>query len=338
MKKKRDRKTGNGMNHRPGKGKFGSRMLCLLAAALFLFLPGALGEGRVFLQDETEPFPDDAELLTIRVAGILGGDCMLMTLGEHSMFVDLGTDKCYPKVRELIDAAGIDHVEYFFNTHPHTDHVGGFMPLAGSGFPIGTMFTFFPHDYTGKCVLQKLAMNTAKEYGIPVRDLKTGDAIPFGKAELTAYRVPDKRITRAMNANDLSATLMVRYGDCSILLAADIEVRAQLTLVDEYDDLKADILKFPHHGVAPAKNPFLKKVNPEFVVFTHGSSDDTLRAQKQLQAYRKGRMAFAAWGVITLQSDGHKWIVTQKVYPEKERQVEFYIREHAWTDTPPKHQ
>ena len=53
------------------------RLICLL---LVLMLPAlALAEGtqKVFYEDETEAFPEDAELLTLRVCPLLGADCML---------------------------------------------------------------------------------------------------------------------------------------------------------------------------------------------------------------------------------------------------------------------
>ena len=309
------------------KGKAG--ILCLLLALLLLPLR-ATGEQKVFFPGETEPFPEGAELLTIRVGGFAGGDCMLLTMGEHSMFVDLGTDTCLPKIQELTAAAGIDRVEYFFNSHPHCDHIGGLIPLLESGFPVGAVMTFFDHHYLDESVLQIRALNCAKEHGVPILDMKTEDQIPFGAAELTAYRVPDNLIRQAMRTNDLSAMLLVRYGDCTALLTGDVEYRSQLVLPQVYR-LKADILKIPHHGATEMKRPFLLAVDPEYVFVTHNSGE-TVRVQQQLKDYGLHRMNFAAWGIITMQTDGHKWIVSQEPYEYMTKNIKAHLKSNSWID------
>ena len=68
------------------------KWLCLLALALLIpVCASASPQERVFLEGETEPFPEDAALLTLRVCPLVSGDCMLLTLGGHSMLVDADT-------------------------------------------------------------------------------------------------------------------------------------------------------------------------------------------------------------------------------------------------------
>jgi beta-lactamase superfamily II metal-dependent hydrolase len=130
--------------------------------------------------------------------------------------------------------------------------------------------------------------------------------------------------------------LMVRYGDCSILLSGDVEYRSQLVLPQVYN-LKADILKVPHHGATEMKRSFLLAVDPEYAFFTHNAGE-TVRAQQQLKDYGLHRMTFAAWGMITLQTDGHKWIVSQDLYPYMEKNIKAHLKSNTWInpgfDTP----
>ena len=310
------------------------RFLVFLLAALFLAAPVS-AEQKVFMSGGTEPFPEDAELLTVRFAGLMGGDCMLVTLGDKSMFVDVGTVTSTKEIREVTDAAGIDHADIFFNSHPHSDHIGGFIPLLDSGFSIGSLVTFFPHDYMGYCVLQIRSLKAAEEHGVEIVDMKTEDTFSLGSAELTAWRIPDHRIMRGiMGPNDLSAILMLRYGDCSILFAGDIEDYGQRILTEEYGPLmKADILKYPHHGITACETAFIESVSPE-AVFSTNTPHRTASAQRQLKYHGISKMSFTSWGMITLQTDGHKWIASQEIRPVRRSQFRQYRKDHSWIQFP----
>ena len=302
----------------------------LLSWLLALLMPlTALAEGmqRVYLAGETEPFPEDAELLTLRVCPLLGADSMLLTLGEHSMLIDAGKKTDLEAIHAMLADAGLTGVEYLFLSHPHVDHAGCVALLAEEGFGIGTCFNFFPYDYMDETpdaqrVLQVSSIKALQAAGVPIVDLKTEDTIPFGSAQLTVYRLPEERITPYWECNNLSAMLMIRYGDCSLLLTADVENRVQPILAELYD-LKADILKYPHHGTVTVHNAFLSDVAPEYVFFTHGTKD-TLDAQKHLIRHGCARMTFATWGQITLQTDGETWIVRQDVKPELQEYARKY--------------
>ena len=299
------------------------RFLALFLTILLLPLSAlAREQRRVFYEDETEPFPEDAALLTLRVCPLLGADCMLLTLGEHTMLVDAGMEYQYPQVRQMLEEAGVTRLEYLFNSHPHDDHAGSIVPLVRDGFPIGTFFTLFPHDYQGYYMIQISTLRALEAAGVPIVDLKSEDTIPFGDARITVYRIPVEWNPDEPECNDLSGVLMVRYGECSLLLTADLDVRAQSRIIKLYD-LQADIMKYPHHGSRPTFRAFLKAVDPEYTFFTH-SSFNTQEAQEDLRTNGYRRMTFATWGTITLQSDGQKWIVRQDIEADLMDYVEKY--------------
>ena len=86
-------------------------LLCLLLV-LLLTPFSAWAEGRVFLAGEADPFPKDAELLTLRVADVFGGDCMLMTWREETLMIDAGESFFFPAIQRLLSEAGSpDHVD-----------------------------------------------------------------------------------------------------------------------------------------------------------------------------------------------------------------------------------
>lgn len=261
---------------------------------------------------DAEPFAADADLLTLWVCPLVGADCMLLTYEGHSMLVDVGDRTTTAQVETFLKEAGVDHVDYVFSTHPHADHIGGIFALVERGFPIGALITTFDHDYyeDRQVVIQRQAIDAVEAAGIPVIDLRTEDTIPFGSASLTIYRVPDDRIEQQMNCNCLSAMLMVKVGDCSLLLTADVEGRSQKVLAELYD-LDADILKFPHHGLSYANEAFLREADPELTFINHGSANSK-RAQSQLKEEGYSWIMYANWGTIVLRTDGTRWTVEQR--------------------------
>ena len=302
------------------------KCFCILLALLMLFASAA-AENRVFLDRETQPFPEDAELLTLRVAGTYGGDCMLLSWGGQTMLIDTGTDVFMPHIEKMLQEAGSPkHVDILFNTHPHRDHIGSLFPMIEEGYEIGQLVTVFPHDYDdGEPSVQQIeAIAAAEKAGIPVTDMKNGDTFSFGPAQVTVIRLPEENTPRSVSTNTLSAMLLIRYGDCSVLLTGDCEADGQ-SILAPLVDMKADILKFPHHGYNEVSRKFLLNVDPEFVFITNGSSE-TRAAAAQLERERRYRYLFSSWGEITFRTDGTKWIVSQEVYPEYTKHVERHIQ------------
>ena len=327
------------------------RLLCLLIALALpvLSLQGAFSEEdpqptprptptpdwyippkepvRVFFEDETEPFPEGAELLTLYVFPLQGADCMLLTYKEHTLLVDAGRPTQAEEVQGVLKSLGISSVEYLFNTHPHSDHIGGVVPLLDAGFGIGTFLTVFPHDYVENYNAYDYYGETLRaldKAAVPVKDMKTEDKIPFGGPDITIMRIPDKYLYDGLTCNEMAAMLMVKLGECSVLLTADIEPSgdSQILLSRLYD-LKADILKYPHHGMSILAAAFMREVDPEYSFFTHGAAN-TRDAQALLIHNGYTRMSFATWGLITLQTDGTKWIVRQDIRPDMVETAETY--------------
>lgn len=294
------------------------RIVALFLALLFLPLC-ALGETqKVFMSGETEPFNADECLLTLYVCPLMGSDSMLLTFEDHSMLVDMGKENQIDDILAMLTRAGVDHVEYAFNTHPHNDHIGAIPPMIGK-VGIGQFMTVFPHDYIGSAIAQRPAIRALTDAGIPIVDMENGDTIEFGDVEITLLRQTDY-----ITDNSISAMLSVRYGDCSLLLTADVEGRGQEKLNAKYD-LKHDIIKFPHHGMTPMDAAFLAETAPEYVFIPHGSIN-TEDGQAQLD--KAGiPYHFATWGPITLTTNGEKWIVEQEIFADKkEYAAKFYAK------------
>ena len=276
-------------------------VLCLPAAALAV-------TQRVYMAGETEPFGADERLLTLYVCPLMGADSMLLTFGEHSMLVDMAKESQAEDVLAMLARAGLDEVEIAFNTHPHNDHVGS-IPLIVEKIGIGTFMTAFPHDYTGSAIAQRKAIRALNEAGVPIVDVDDGDTIDFGDVEITVWRQ-----TSFPGDNATSAMLFIRYGECTLLLTADVEGKG-LADIAELHEVKADIAKAPHHGLTKLDASFFEELAPEYMFIPHGSVN-TKEFQKQADE-KNVTYQFCTWGPITIETNGEKWIVEQQIFEDK---------------------
>ena len=236
-----------------------------------------------------------------------GADCAVLRSGEQVMLIDMGKTSDAELIRNTLRELGISHIDIAFNTHPHPDHVGG-MKLLLHDFPVGVFVTCFPLDYKGirsETVNQIDTVQALNAAGIPIRTSGDGDVFRVGNAECTVMQQAENN----PNTNQASAMMMIRCGDCSILLTADVVGISLVRLTDRYD-LKADILKYPHHGIEHAAPAFIEEVSPEYA-YIPGAPRGTDRGQ--LTLYWFGiPYNFACDGLISCISNGHYWLVEQK--------------------------
>lgn len=291
------------------------KLILLLTALLVLFSSAALADGRVYRAGETEPFPEGTETFDLYVCPLLGADSMVLLCGDEVMMVDMGKRKDYPAIKEVLDGLGITKIDIAFNTHPHDDHLGSMRQIAAD-YEVVQFYTAFPENFTGESVIQVPTLKELKKLNIPVDRIRDGDTLTLGGATMEViqqeyYKKPNPR----------AAMLKITFGECTILLTGDVIGGAQKLLADT-KDLKADIVKFPHHGLTPMGREFLEDIAPEYAVFTHGYKN-TLNSQKQLDKAGVD-YDFATWGTIHLSTDGEKWIVEQELTEEGIRYTEKY--------------
>ena len=98
--------------------------------------------------------------------------------------------------------------------------------------------------------------------------------------------------------------LKVEYGACSLLLTGDISARAQRSIAQRAD-LRADVLKVPHHGVDAMNSTFLTAVSPAMAVITNARRG-TAKVRRQLDR-KEIPFALAGEGAVCLSCDGQDW-------------------------------
>lgn len=272
---------------------------------------------RVFKKEEAPPFGEHEELLHLYVCPLLGADSMILMQGDEVMLVDMGKANQYETIKGVLNDLGVSNIKYAFNTHPHDDHLGSMKYLVND-FTFETFMTAFPDDYTGDSIIQVSTLKVINEKSIPVEKITDGHTFTLNNARLTVMRQEKYK-----NPNPMSCMLMVEFGDSRMLLTADVIGSAQQLFADT-KDLKADVFKFPHHGLNKVIADFLTDISPEYAIFTHGYAN-TKDAQKQLD--KAGVWYdFATWGLIHLSTNGEYWIVDQALTEDGLRYEEKYMK------------
>lgn len=283
------------------------RLMALLLCLLLLPLCALAQETqRVFhLADQPETaqrFSTDVPALEICFPPVKGADACILRMGDEVIVIDAATYGQYPRVGEMIKQLGIEQVKTAFNTHPHDDHIQGFEHLIHDAKVQEFLYTF-PEDANNN---MKNALRAMKENNVPSRRVSDGYVMMLGGARLEVIQREEKWFSD----NNRSAMVKVTYGDCTMLLAADVELDGQNLLLNTTPEiLKADILKYPHHGVDKAGWNFLKHVGAELAVITN--SRYNVKVTRKDAEKRNLPLIYSYSGPITFKCDGNIWLVKQ---------------------------
>lgn len=289
------------------------RWLSLLTLLLLLAFPACAEQETRIIDRITYPgaepefaFAPDAELLEIVFPQVLNADAMLLRSGGHAILVDCASAHQAGRVTTMLKELGVKKLDAIINSHPHYDHLQGF-ELVAKAVEVGELRVAFPADYN-KHMLK--AMEVADELDVPVEFYGDGDVYTLGNATLTAWCKGDD----TWNCNERSAVLKVRFGSATALLTGDMLYRTQMKLLETIpaEELKTDILKYPHHGLNKLNDDFYNAVLPKFTVITNNGTKP--KEGKKYLSYKHTAFAFTVPGYVSLTTDGETWLI-QRLTP-----------------------
>jgi competence protein ComEC len=188
--------------------------------------------------------------------------------GDAAMVVDTGPEPT--AVDACLRRLGVHTIPVLELTHLHADHVGG-LDGALHGRSVGEIDVGPSREpATGWRAVQESAGRSR----VPVRAVSVGERRRFGGlvVDVLAPAAPF-RGTRS-DPNNSSVVLRVAAGGRTLLLTGDVEVEAQDALLRSGADLRADVLKVPHHGSAYQSPGFLRAVGAGVGVISVGKDND----------------------------------------------------------------
>jgi len=217
-----------------------------------------------------KPRPD---ILQVNFVDVGQGDAIFIQFPRGgNLLIDGGKIKdARKKLKPYLWRKGIRKIDVLVLTHPDADHVGGLVPIL-KGFRVGMVLE--PGlVHTSSLYQEFLELIDSKE--IPYDLIAQGDEIKgFYQTKIKVLHPSPPLLTERHRFNDNSVVLLIQYGDIKFLFTADILERGEKRVMERNADLKAEILKVPHHGGrSSAYRDFIESVDPEIAVICCGENN-----------------------------------------------------------------
>lgn len=174
---------------------------------------------------------------------------------------------------------GVTHLDLVILSHFHKDHYGRLVDLIQAGVTVDRVVMSLPasreiadRERPWGCNWEDVQTTLAflRARNIPVLTPKAGDrlidgnyrAVPMHLEVVCLFDGLHTPIGRTM-VNDTSIVVRLTYGNTRALFTGDLDARMGAYVATQPYDLKADILKLPHHGTEGSPpNAFFERVNP----------------------------------------------------------------------------
>ncbi len=193
------------------------------------------------------------------------GDAVVLRAGPSSaVVVDAGPDPA--AVDGCLSRLGVQQVPLVLLTHLHADHVDG-LPGVLRSRSVGVVQVGPVDDPPDQA---REVLEQARAAGVPVERPALSEQRRVGP--LSWEVIAPGRLFRGTSSdpNNGSLVLRVRSGPTVVLLTGDVEPEAQRDLLAAGRDLRATVLKVPHHGSASQDPAFLDAVGASVALTSVG--------------------------------------------------------------------
>lgn len=197
--------------------------------------------------------------------------CVIQT-AHHTIVIDGGTVYDEDQLTAFLEQKANSHVDAWFFTHPHHDHIGSFMNIRKHA-PYITVNKVYYHFPDGE-VLKSLVRNeeeTMVTYGFleilehqAAHKLSAHDRFVFDDVTIRVLRVFNPEITQNF-INNSSAVFRVEGRKASILILGDLGVEGGNELMHScpLPLLQTDYTQLSHHGQDGVSKEFYNYIKPQ---------------------------------------------------------------------------
>lgn len=253
--------------------------------------------------------------VTVTVLDIGQGDAHLIRVGDEYSLIDTGDVEHRPNLVAMLQKMGVTKLKRVIITHPHSDHMGGFLAVANA-FPIETVYD---GGFTNTTSVYKSFVKVIKQKKIAHSQLQAGDSIDFGdNVSFTVYapwKEPVNSKENKIDYNNNSIVGKLVYGKFSMMFTGDAErIEENLLIKEQNTKMFSRILKVGHHGSnTSTQKDFIRSIRPEVAVISVGLHNDYQHPSRDvLQRLKNENVTIFRTdedGSIMIDTDGSSWYV-----------------------------
>lgn len=248
---------------RIGKRRFVKPAIALVAVCLFQWVAPYLSiSGKVTMLDVGQgdsiliELPHRKAVYLIDTGGTLSFGKQEWQKQNHGF--EVGKDV----VLQELKARGIRKIDRLILTHGDQDHIGGASALLGHVRIKEILYGKGPIE---KPSVRQLLTN-ASHFGI--RITRVGERMGWRVGDAT-FSILNPTGSEAGNSS--SIVIAARLGELRWLFTGDLEKDGEHRLVEDYPNLKADVLKAGHHGSKTSTSEeFLELIHPRLALISVG--------------------------------------------------------------------
>ena len=214
--------------------------------------------GYISLRDHSSAYE-----VNIHFISTYSSDCILMECGEKYILIDGGYYGLYDDIDKYLQEVGVKEFAAVVNTHPDSDHLGA-LPYIIRDYPTDILYCSPISGYI-EDIGNDLMLSTAKEAGVPTEFLSAGDEFMIDDYKFQVVAPYET----GQETNPASLVIRVTKDDFSALFTGDSYKEELLEAAEMEYDLKADILKVPHHGSNTSiTDEIVEFIDPQYAVVT----------------------------------------------------------------------
>lgn len=244
-----------------------------------------------------------------------GDSILIQTPNGHDMLIDGGPNNLVlEKLGEKMNYFD-RHLDVVVSTHPDADHITGLIPVLEK-FKVDHIIMSPVSGHTG--VFEVLQKSVDDEHAV-LHVGKRGDEIIFGDGVVARILYPASNFHgNEKDTNDASVSMVITYGDESVLLTGDLPSAHEGELLDgllhllpshERGGSHVTIYKAGHHGSKYSSGQqLLSYIRPEYAVISAGKDNKynhpNPEAVTRLQTYAQEILSTIQKGTITFFLDG----------------------------------
>lgn len=259
-------------------------------------------------------------LLRVIFLDIGQGDAILIqTPDKQNILVDGGPDKGIIYKLDKYISITDRSIDLMIATHADMDHITGLAEVLRR-FPVKQVLD---NGLSGESPAYYEWHNSIQRENISKSTVDAPQTILLEDDLSFQFLWPDQDLVEESSADSNFASVVVKliYNNISFLLTGDATIETEEILIQNDNDLAADVLKAGHHGSKYSSSiEFLQKIKPEYGVISAGKDNKfghpTLRVLKNLSTVGAQILRTDKIGDIIFTTNGEKLNIKTQIWKE----------------------